>query len=95
MLKSLKSFPCNQCGLCCRNVGMSEVTAYLDAGNGVCRHFDDTTHLCTIYHVRPLICRVEDYYHANLSHQITWADFVVINEEICKNLQEHGVPWVK
>ncbi len=70
---------------------MSEITAYLDKGDGVCRHFDDTTNLCSIYDDRPLICRVEDYYNVNLSHEITWEKFSKINENICKQLQKNDI----
>lgn len=82
-----KPFPCNACGLCCRRVGQSSETAFLDRSDGVCRHFDEKTHLCTIYQDRPLVCRVEDYYQVNLSSVVSWAVFVDLNVEICNELQ--------
>jgi len=57
-----KSFPCTACGKCCQNVGKSEETAFLDRGDGTCRHFDEYTKLCLIYENRPLVCQVEKYY---------------------------------
>ena len=81
-------FPCNSCGQCCRRVALSIQTAYLDRGDGVCRHFDEPTSLCSIYEERPLICRVEDYYKAYLSEQISWTQFVQINVEICQQWQQ-------
>jgi hypothetical protein len=84
--KPLTPFPCTACGKCCRLVGNSEQTAFLDRGDGVCRHFDEQTNLCTIYETRPLVCRVEDYYRRYLSNKIKWDNFVQINVEICRKL---------
>lgn len=86
---SLLPFPCTACGQCCRNVHLSDQTAYLDRGDGTCLHFNETTKLCTIYDGRPLICQVENYYKKHLSEQITWDDFVQINLSICQKLQNH------
>lgn len=87
-MKSLAPFPCTSCGECCRRVHLSEQTAFLDRGDGVCRHFDDESKLCTIYETRPLVCRVEDYYRLHLADQIEWADFVTLNVEICRQFQQ-------
>lgn len=88
MMNINKPFPCNACGQCCRNILLSEETAYLDRGDGTCRHFDDKTHLCKIYETRPLVCRVEDYYKQHLSHIYKWDEFVKINIAICESLQK-------
>ncbi|EKX95291.1 YkgJ family cysteine cluster protein [Aggregatibacter actinomycetemcomitans] len=82
----LKSFPCTACGKCCRNVHLSDQTAYLNRGDGICQHFDTEKNLCKIYENRPLICRVEDYYKAHLSHIYEWDEFVKLNLEICQKL---------
>lgn len=79
-------FPCTACGKCCRRVSVSEQTAYLSRGDGVCRYLDEQSNLCTIYQTRPLVCRVEDYYRAHLAEQYTWTEFVRINLEICNKL---------
>ncbi|RRD91529.1 YkgJ family cysteine cluster protein [Conchiformibius steedae] len=84
-------FPCNACGKCCRLVNQSEQTAFLDRGDGVCRHFDESAKLCSIYATRPLVCRVEDYYVVHLSEMMTWQDFVQMNVSICDKLQQRGV----
>lgn len=81
-------FPCTQCGACCRHVDLSELTAFLNRGDGVCRHHDVDTHLCTIYDQRPNICRVDEYYQQHLKEQITWSDFVELNLIACKKLNE-------
>ncbi|WP_367179482.1 YkgJ family cysteine cluster protein [uncultured Oceanisphaera sp.] len=65
MNKENKEFPCYQCGKCCSNVHLSELTRYLDRGDGVCRHLDKVTKLCSIYNERPEICRVKVQYDKN------------------------------
>lgn len=80
-------FPCTACGLCCQKVHLSEQTAWLSRGDGVCKHYDEATRLCTIYENRPLVCRVADYYQAHLSDKIAWHDFVQINIAICQAFQ--------
>ncbi|PJG83341.1 YkgJ family cysteine cluster protein [Caviibacterium pharyngocola] len=81
-----KTFPCTACGKCCQRVNNSEQTAFLDRGDGVCKHFDMETKLCSIYETRPLVCRVEDYYKAHLAHLYSWDDFVEMNIQICNRL---------
>ena len=85
-LKTLSSFPCNSCGKCCRQVSLSDLTNYLDRGDGVCKNFNELSSLCNIYNDRPLICRVEDYYKTYLYDQIDWDEFVKINLDICEKL---------
>lgn len=79
-------FPCVACGQCCRRVNYSEETIFLDRGDGICRYFNEQTSLCTIYETRPLVCRVEDYYKAYLSQQMSWDKFLILNVEICQKL---------
>lgn len=82
------AFPCTQCGACCRHVNLSEMTTYLDRGDGVCRHHDLTTQLCRIYDDRPEICRVEVYYKKYLKEKYSWESFVKLNLISCKQLEE-------
>lgn len=91
----MKVFPCTSCGECCKNVHLSEHTAYLDRGDGICHHFDEASKRCSIYEHRPLICRVEDYYHQFLTEAYTWDEFVKINLDICHTLQAEAVSVVK
>ncbi|WP_078055520.1 YkgJ family cysteine cluster protein [Rappaport israeli] len=88
-MKIEEDFPCNACGLCCRLVGTNPQTAFLDRGDGICQHLDVQSNLCTIYSERPLICRVKDYYKAYLTKQLTWQEFIKINSDICKKLQDN------
>lgn len=81
-----KEFPCTACGKCCRNVGLSKQTDFLDRGDSICKYFNEYTNLCTIYDQRPLVCRVEDYYDVFLSDKYEWNEFVDINLKICESL---------
>ena len=67
----MMEFPCNRCGICCRNVHLSKETAFLNRSDGVCINFDELTHLCKIYENRPLVCRIREYYLENLSNIYT------------------------
>lgn len=71
-------------------MGRSNQTAWLDRGDGTCRHYDEATKLCTIYDARPLCCRVEDYYRAYLTETIAWHDFVQLNVRICEQFQSES-----
>lgn len=82
-------FPCTACGQCCKNVHRSEETKFLDRGDGVCRNLNESTLLCTIYEDRPLVCRVEDYYKANLIDVYEWDEFVELNLQICNELNKN------
>ncbi|MEH8137622.1 YkgJ family cysteine cluster protein [Gallibacterium anatis] len=87
-MDKLSDFPCSACGKCCRRVNLSEQTRFLDRGDGICLHFDESTNLCKIYENRPLVCRVKDYYLANLTDQYSWEEFVFLNIKICEVLQK-------
>lgn len=86
----LSPFPCNACGQCCRHVYQSKHTAYLDRGDGICRHFNESTKLCQIYAERPLVCRVADYYLTHLTDKMTWHHFVQLNKIICQQWQQES-----
>lgn len=81
--------PCYACGQCCKNVDKSDETKFLDRGDGTCRNFNDESRLCNIYEDRPLVCRVEDYYKANLADTYEWEDFVQINLDVCQILSKN------
>lgn len=81
-----KPFPCTQCGCCCKQVFRSELTAYLDKGDGCCRYLaSDNT--CSIYEDRPDICRVDLQYKVFFSSTMTWNNFIDLNVEACNFLQ--------
>lgn len=81
-------FPCYACGQCCKNVDKSDETKFLDRGDGTCLNFNEENMLCKIYEERPLVCRVEDYYKANLSDKYEWEAFIEINLQVCQILSK-------
>ena len=80
-------FPCNRCGACCQSVGQSDAYRDLDRGDGMCRHYDDMTHLCRIYDHRPIRCNVDAFYDAFLSGKIPYEDYVAQNRAACQELR--------
>ena len=75
-------FPCTQCGRCCKQVFRSELTAYLDKGDGSCKYLS-SDNTCSIYEDRPDICRVDLQYKLFFSSEMDWEDFVELNEIAC------------
>lgn len=75
-------FPCTQCGRCCKQVFRSELTAYLDKGDGSCKYLS-SENTCSIYEDRPDICRVDLQYKLFFSSEMDWEDFVELNEIAC------------
>lgn len=83
----MSGFPCDSCGLCCQNIsGISDLVDF-DLGNGVCKYFDSTTRLCSIYDKRPLICRVDEMYTFYYSRKINKEEFYRLNQNVCENLK--------
>jgi len=83
----VEPFPCTQCGLCCQNVHRSAQTAFLDRGDGTCRHYQAANKQCTIYDSRPDICRVDRQYALHYYNAYTWEEFVEINLRACTWLE--------
>lgn len=75
-------FPCTQCGRCCKQVFRSELTAYLDKGDGSCKYLS-SDNTCSIYEDRPDICRIDLQYKLFFSSEMDWEDFVELNEIAC------------
>ena len=87
-LSSPLIFPCQQCGLCCQHVNLSEETQFLDRGDGTCRHYEMVSKRCSIYAERPDICRVERQYKERYARQYGWDEYVSLNLQVCASLQE-------
>ena len=81
-------FSCDRCGLCCQSVGMSEAYRDLDRGDGVCRYYDDKSHLCNIYETRPLRCNIGAYYDAFLRDSVPRDIYDQMNAAACQKLKE-------
>lgn len=82
-------FPCKGCGACCRRIGavpqhMLDQHGLTADKNGHCIHLDGNN--CTIYAMRPEICRVTDNYRINATLCNEWmaqdgfTDFITIRD---------------
>ena len=80
-------FPCDSCGACCKLVRLSEQTSWLDRGDGICRHFNESNNLCNIYETRPEVCNVAVMYQKHYRDNYDWHSFVEINQIICHKLK--------
>ena len=87
------SFPCTQCGECCRRVSQSPATAPLDRGDGTCRHFDDDARSCRIYEERPALCRIDEGFETTFKLFMSKERYYAENAEWCNRWQEEkGLP---
>lgn len=81
----LNHFPCNSCGLCCKNIGHIKELKDYDRGDGVCIHLKDN--LCDIYEDRPLICRIDEMYDKFFYKKFTKEEYYYENAKACQSLQ--------
>ena len=71
----------------CKQVFRSELTAYLDKGDGSCKYLS-SDNTCSIYEDRPDICRVDHQYKLFFSSKMDWEEFVALNMAACNYLQK-------
>lgn len=76
-------FPCKACGACCRTLPSF---FELNRGDGVCKHYDEATRLCTVYENRPLMCRIDGYYETRLREQLDARVYYTIQALTCSHL---------
>lgn len=89
------SFKCDQCGICCRNIGGIEELADYHSGDGICKYLLPNN-LCSIYNERPIWCNVDLYYECFLRDKMTRAEWYALNEKACSGLKgSHGEPTKK
>lgn len=81
-------FFCDKCGLCCMHIDASSLGKEMDRGDGVCKYFDDKTHLCKIYDNRPIFCNVDKFYDEYLADKFLREKYYAVNYESCKKLKE-------
>lgn len=81
-----EAFPCSNCGACCKSIRLSSLTISLDRGDGICRHFDESGNLCSIYETRPQVCNVQSMYEKHYKNDYAWPVFVEINKQSCEVL---------
>lgn len=80
-------FKCDMCGECCRNIQLSPIYSELDDGSGKCRYLDGNK--CSIYNVRPLICRVDECYDVFFGKAMTKEEYYRLNYEVCEKLKKN------
>lgn len=80
-------FECNQCGECCRHLNLSPLYAELDRGDGICRFLKGN--LCSIYELRPLICRVDESFDAFFQNAMSREEYYRLNYEACRKMKRH------
>lgn len=82
-----KGFPCERCGICCRNIGNAPFAKDMVLPNGICKHLDEETNLCRIYSTRPVFCNVDSFYDKYLSQKMTREEFYRQNKQACRKFQ--------
>ena len=80
-------FPCERCGICCRNIGNATFAKDMVLPSGVCKHLNEETNLCRIYSARPTFCNVDAFYDKYLSGKITREEFYRQNKQACRKFQ--------
>ncbi|WP_313530756.1 YkgJ family cysteine cluster protein [Anaerotignum sp.] len=85
-MSKLTGFDCNKCGLCCRNLDKSDIYISLHNGDGICRHLDQMTNLCTIYDNRPALCNIDISYALYFSNMMSKKEFYLLNRKGCELL---------
>jgi len=79
-------YPCQRCGNCCSALHLNPLYRELDRGDGVCRHHDQETKLCTIYKNRPILCNVDAGY-AFFATDMTKDEYYRRNKLACEQLR--------
>ena len=80
------SFPCTQCGQCCKSISNIEALRDYDTGNGTCRHYNKEKG-CDIYQTRPMVCRIDEGYTTYFSKMISLENYYQENLKVCNQLQ--------
>lgn len=81
-------FSCSCCGSCCRHIALfGQRYEWLRDASGMCRYFDAGRNLCSVYALRPLICRVREGYHTYFAH-IPFAEYLRLTKIACALLQK-------
>ena len=92
---SRETFPCSQCGTCCRSLKNNLLLETLDRGDGICRYLDDATSHCRIYDKRPEYCNVRLMWLKHFSKVTSWKEFVSMNKAICQKLNSKQKEQIK
>lgn len=79
------NFVCDACGACCRNLDKSSIYKELDRGDGVCKYLKGN--LCSIYAIRPLLCRVDESFEVYFKGTIEREEYYELNYQACQMLK--------
>lgn len=79
-------FKCVKCGECCRNLDKSDLYRTLNRGDGVCKFLEGNQ--CTIYEIRPLLCRIDESYWTFFKDKYSLEEYYKLNYEACNKLQK-------
>ena len=80
-------FHCDCCGLCCMNIDKSDLYSDLNRGDGICKYFDEQTHLCSIYDERPEKCNIDIANERLFKGVVTKEEYYKQNYLACKELK--------
>lgn len=83
----MSSYPCTQCGECCRHVDRHDLSRHLDRGDGACRHLNEATLGCLIYADRPFFCDITRTHALLFAGEVSLIDFYRANATACDALQ--------
>ena len=64
-----------------------DLIAKLNRGDGVCKFFNVTTHLCSIYNDRPLLCNVDRSYDELFSTHMSRDEYYRLNYDSCLKIK--------
>lgn len=81
-------FKCDKCGACCRHIKyLGKQYQWLINNDGMCKYFNQNNNTCSIYPIRPLVCRVEEAYYIYYSY-IDFKTYIDISKKICKQIKK-------
>jgi Fe-S-cluster containining protein len=83
-----KPFNCWKCTACCRACNKVDELKAFDRGDGVCINLLKNGD-CAIYESRPEICNTKRMYEKHYASRLSWDEYVVYGEIICKILEKN------
>ena len=69
------------------NLDKSDLYSDLNRGDGICKYFDEQTHLCSIYDDRPEKCNIDKAYEWLFKGVVTKEEYYKQNYLACKELK--------
>ena len=82
-------FPCTNCGLCCQNISSVYELKEFDLGNGICKYFDNMSNNCSIYDIRPNICRIDKMYDIQYKKILQKKIFIMKMQRFVMNYKQN------